>query len=320
MNLQAPLIGVPSLPVPEGGRGEWYRAADGARLRAALFPAKGKLRGSVVLSPGRTEPLDKYFEVIGELQGRGFVVLTHDWRGQGLSDRFIDGDRLKGHAAGADLFLSDYRTLLDHYQDQLPKPWFQVAHSMGGCLALLALVKGETRFAGSALSAPMLGVVTNDFGYVFARALTWASAHLGLSKRYLFGDKQDPMAVTFEKDKIAHDRVRWDRFREQMRACPDIQLGNLTWGWLDFAMSAGAYLRTSHDTTRMMTPVLIVAAGDDDRVLTPDAQKVAQRLPDCRFIVIDNAWHEILMETDDIRALWWREFDAFVERSASAAS
>lgn len=316
MNLEAPLIGVPSLPVPEGGRGEWYRAPDGARLRAAIFQAKGEPRGSVVLSPGRTEPLDKYFEVISELQDRGFVVLTHDWRGQGLSDRFVD-DPLKGHAHGAQAFLDDYKALLDAYEAQLPKPWLQVAHSMGGCLALLVLVKGrETRFAGSALSAPMLGVVTNDIGYVFARTLTWASAHLGLSKRYIFGDKQDPMVVTFEKDRIAHDRARWDRFREQMRACPGLQLGNLTWGWLDFAMSAGAYLRNSSDTTQMQTPVLIVAAGDDDRVLTADAMKVADRLPDCRFHVIDGSWHEILMETDDIRAIWWREFDAFARRHA----
>jgi lysophospholipase len=319
MNLEAPLIGVSSLPVPEGGRGEWYRAADGARLRAALFPAKGKVRGSVVLSPGRTEPLDKYFEVVGELQDRGFVVLTHDWRGQGLSDRFLADDRLKGHATGAQLFLDDYTALLDAYQDRLPKPWIQVAHSMGGCLALLALVKGETRFAGSALSAPMLGVVSNDAGYVFARALTWSCAHLGLGSRYIFGDRQDPMAVTFEKDRIAHDRRRWERFREQMRACPDLQLGNLTWGWLDFAMSAGAYLRKSRDTARMTTPVLIVAAVDDDRVLTADARKVAERLPDCRLVVIDNAWHEILMETDDIRAQWWAEFDAFAGRHVAGA-
>ena len=317
MNLEAPLIGIPEHPVPEGGRGEWYTADDGARLRAAIFPATGRVkRGSVVLSPGRTEPLDKYFEVIGELQNRGFVVLAHDWRGQGLSHRWLK-DRVKGHAEGAQRFLDDYRALLDRFEPRLPKPWFQVAHSMGGCLALLALIKGEQdRFAGSALSAPMLGVVTNDWGYVFARALTWACAHLGLKTRYLFGDAHDVMSVTFEKDKIAHDRRRWDRFRKQLNACPDLIIGNLTWGWLDFAMSAGAYIRRSADTTMMTTPVLIVAAGDDDRVITADARMVADRLPHCRYVEIEGSWHEILMETDDIRARWWAEFDAFVDDNA----
>ena len=38
--------------------------------------------GKVVLSGGRTEPIEKYFEVIEDLTGRGFVVLAHDWRGR----------------------------------------------------------------------------------------------------------------------------------------------------------------------------------------------------------------------------------------------
>lgn len=311
MTTSAPLIGIPEAPVPDGGVGEWYLGADGARLRAALFPAKGLARGSVVLSPGRTEPLDKYFEVIGELQDRGFAVLTHDWRGQGLSARFLP-DRIRGHAEGSGPFLDDYRRLLDHFEPRLPKPWIQVAHSMGGCLALLALAKGETRFVGSALSAPMLGIVTNDFGYAFARALTFGASHLGLATRYLFGDASDPLAISFEKDRIAHDRARWDRFRAQLAACPDLVIGNLTWGWLDFAFSAGAFLRRSSATTRIKTPVLMVASGDDDRVLTADSRKVARRLPNCRYVEIPESWHEILMETDDIRAIWWREFDAFV--------
>ena len=110
----------------------------------------------MVVSPGRTEPLDKYFEVIGELQARGFVVLAHDWRGQGLSARMLP-DPLKGHAEGSGPFLSDYRLLLDHFEDRLPRPWIQLGHSMGGCLSLLALARGETRFSACALSAPMLG-------------------------------------------------------------------------------------------------------------------------------------------------------------------
>lgn len=323
MNASAPLIGIAELPVPEGGVGEWYAGSDGAQLRAALFPAKGpakgKARGSVILSPGRTEPLDKYFEVISELQARGFVVLTHDWRGQGLSKRFLS-DRIRGHAQGSKPFLTDYRRLLDHFEPRLPKPWIQMAHSMGGCLAMLALVKGERRFAGSALSAPMFGIVTNDFGYAFARSLAWAAAHLGLSKRYLFGDASDPMAVSFEKDRIAHDRGRWERFRKQLLACPDLIIGNLTWGWLDFAFAASAFIRSSAATTQVAIPVLIVASGDDDRVLTADTRKVAARLPDCRYVEIAESWHEILMETDDIRAIWWREFDAFAEPIAPSGA
>src|SRR5512143_3845690 len=93
----APFLATPAAPAPAGGEAEWCRGAGGARLRAALFAPPGRARGSIVLSPGRGEPIEKYGEFIGECLARGFVVLAHDWRGQGLSARELP-DRLKGHA------------------------------------------------------------------------------------------------------------------------------------------------------------------------------------------------------------------------------
>ena len=83
----APLMSVPGAAAPSGGVGEWYRGAGGLRLRAALWAPPSPSRGTVVLSPGRTEPIEKYYEVIADFLERGFVVLAHDWRGQGLSAR-----------------------------------------------------------------------------------------------------------------------------------------------------------------------------------------------------------------------------------------
>ena len=61
----APLVSIPEAPAPDG-RAEWFEGARGAKLRAGLFPAPNP-RGSVVLSTGRTEPIEKYYEVIREL-------------------------------------------------------------------------------------------------------------------------------------------------------------------------------------------------------------------------------------------------------------
>src|SRR5579872_7265056 len=72
--------------------------AVGATLRAARFdPAPDvPARGTCVLLNGQTEFIEKYFEVIDELRGRGFCVVTFDWRGQGGSDRLLP-DRRKSH-------------------------------------------------------------------------------------------------------------------------------------------------------------------------------------------------------------------------------
>ncbi|MFO0436916.1 MAG: alpha/beta hydrolase, partial [Phenylobacterium sp.] len=111
MTQPAPLTALPDAPIPPGGGAEWFEGDGGARLRAALFRPEGRPRGSVILSTGRTEAIEKYFEVVCDLQQRGFVVLVNEWRGQGLSHRDLP-DRRKGHARGLEPFLADYRALL----------------------------------------------------------------------------------------------------------------------------------------------------------------------------------------------------------------
>ena len=63
-------------------------ATDGTRLRIGHWPAASASR-RVILCHGRTEFLEKYREVIGELNNRGCDVWSMDWRGQGLSDRML---------------------------------------------------------------------------------------------------------------------------------------------------------------------------------------------------------------------------------------
>jgi lysophospholipase len=268
----------------------------------------------VVLSPGRTEPIEKYFEVVEDLLNRGFAVLTHDWRGQGLSARALP-DRLKGHARGYKPFLADYRALLDTFEARLPKPWIAMGHSMGGCLTLLALAKGERRFAACVLSAPMLGINTGAVPPWATAALSWTLSRVGFAGQYV-NSAYDPLTQTFEADKLTHDRARHDRYRAQLLADPKIALGGVTWGWLDFAVSACAWLTRRGSVEALDIPVTIVAAELDDRVLNPALKTIAERLPRGRYVEVAGAFHEILIETDPRRAVFWKAFDETVEAVA----
>jgi len=312
MGEAASLVSIPEAPVPDHGKAEWFSGADGATLRAALFEPQGTPRGSVMVSPGRSEPIEKYFEVVQDLLDRGFVVLVHDWRGQGLSHRALP-DRLRGHAVGFKPFLGDHRALLTTFEPRLPKPWIAVGHSMGGCLALLALATGETRFSAAVLSAPMLGLNTAGVPPWVAAPLSWTLSRVGLAGEYVQGGRYDPLAQTFVGDALTHDEARYDRYQAQLRADPRIALGGMTWGWADFAISACAWLRGAGRLEKIAIPVTIVAAELDTRVLNADQQRAAARIPNGRYVEVAGSFHEILIETDPRRAIFWQAFDETVD-------
>lgn len=54
---------------------QYISTHDGTRLRTGVFEATPS-RGVCVLLGGQTEFIEKYVEVIGELQSRGFTVAT----------------------------------------------------------------------------------------------------------------------------------------------------------------------------------------------------------------------------------------------------
>lgn len=318
MSQAAPLLGPPEAEFPAGTEAVWYRGAGGRQLRAAFSPAP-KPVGSVVLSPGRTEHIEKYVEVVHDLVGRGFNVLVHDWRGQGLSDR-LNADRLRGHAAGFDDFVIDFKALVDLFEDRLPHPRIALSHSMGGCLTLLAFARGEqARFDALIVTAPMWGIQTAGQPYWLARGLAGLMTGLGLGGNYILGGASDPFTGTMESDKLTHDQARHDRTHAQLNANRDLALGNVTWGWLDSAMRGIEWLTRSDAVAKIKTPVVVIAAGADRLVDNGALAAVTARLPRGGYLEIPGAFHEILMETDVLRAPFWLEFDALAASLAPAA-
>ena len=310
MNEPAPLIAVPEAPVPPGGGAEWYAGADGARLRAALFTPATGVRGSVILSPGRTEPIEKYFEVVGEFLARGFVVLVHDWRGQGLSARAF-ADRMPGHARGWRPFLSDYTRMIAAFEARLPKPWIGVGHSMGGGLTTLALAEGEDRFAAVVLCAPMLGLNLGTRKPFEVGLLATIMSFIGKAGAYA-APPVDPLDETFQGNILTHDKARYERYHALLRAEPDLKISGPTYGWVLFALTLVARVKASRRIDTLAIPLVIVAAGEE-RLCKNDASKaVADRAPKGAFILVPGAYHEILMETDDKRAVFWDAFDGVV--------
>ncbi len=312
----APLLDLPQAPAPKGAEPEWVYGADGARLRAVLFPATtASPRGSVVVSPGRTEPLEKYFEVIEELRARGFAVLAHDWRGQGRSQRLLD-DPEKGHARGWRPYMSDFDILLSSFEARLPKPWIALGHSMGGGLTALALSEGEARFAGAALSAPMLGLRLGGRPAGLVRMVAWFMTFIGRADDYVYPAAKRQAEIASGGALLTHDQARWDRYAAQLAAEPALFLGGVTWGWLAFALALTNRIEKLKGVERIAIPVVTVAAQRDYLCANKPQRVLVARLKRGRYVEAPGAFHEILMEQDDCRKVFWDAFDALAAEVA----
>jgi lysophospholipase len=305
------LVDIPQAPIPPGGVVEEFQGAGGVPLRAAYFAPPGEAAGSVILSPGRTEPIEKYFEVVGELLQRGLAVVVHDWRGQGLSHRLAADYR--GHGDDWRCYVRDHQLLLSAFEDRLPRPRIALTHSMGGCFVALALPE-EPRIDGALFTAPMFGIALGRLPVWAAKAVTWLFCRLGRRGAYIWAGSADPLRSPFDNNVLTHDRARWQRHRAQLLACPGLKVGGVTWGWLDNALKAVAQAARPGVAAAISIHLVVLAAEDDRLVVNAAARAFAEAAPQGRYAEAPGARHEIMMETDAIRAVFWDEFDRLAAR------
>lgn len=307
---QTAFVNLKGNPAPEGAAVVWFKGEGGRELRACAAPAlsAAKPRGTVIVCPGRTEFIEKYFEVGRELQKMGFAVLILDWPGQGLSDRLLD-DSKKGHIDRFETFMAALANGLEELKDRLPKPHVALAHSMGGAIALAAIAQDLVKVEAAAFCAPMWGLKSKFFGMSY---LVWAMRATGRSGDYAI---QPGPPERFETNIVTHDKRRWELQRDLVDAAPDLEVGPVTWGWLGASLDILATFTKPKALARVTIPVFVASAAEEKLVDNASHAEICRRLKDCEHVTVEGAMHEILMETDDRRAEFWSGFQRLLKRA-----
>lgn len=316
----APLIQIPENPCPHGAEPEWLALPDGSKLRMVTWlpEAAGlsRCRGSVFLFGGRTEFAEKYFEVIGELLSRDFAVTTLDWRGQGLSDHMLP-DWRKGHIDNFDRFLSDLSHFIEVVGPRMPKPWYGLAHSMGGNILLRATHDHPEWFSGVVLTAPMLGIrLGSPMMQRLLRGVAAGACMLGLGGAYLPGGTGAAADETpFIENIVTNSEPRYEIHQALVRAEPKLGLGAPTFGWVHAGFRSMDMTQSETYLGAIETPVLIFEAMEE-KLVDNDALEHAARFLRAGVIEsVEEARHEILMELDAARIAFWSVFDNFIIKS-----
>ena len=306
------LVVTPDNPAPPGAILSSARAIDGAPLRAARWVPMTATRGTVAILGGRTEFIEKYYEVVGELLGRGFAVAAIDWRGQGGSTRQLRNPR-KGHIDDFSLYERDLSALVDDVLGpSCPQPWFGLAHSMGGAIMLGVAHAQRCPFERLVLTSPMIALAGRRNPWLI-RFTAEALDTLGLGGAFVPGGGSKPAStLPFLGNVLTSDPMRYARAANVIAAAPELGLGWPTIGWLHAAIRAMREFEDPDFAREITTPILIVAAGADRVVDARAAEHFAARLRNGRLIVVDGARHEILIERDVYRDLFWAAFDQFI--------
>ena len=317
------LVALAKNPVPSGATTGYFECPGRLKLRFARWEAtRGPQRGTVCLFQGRGECIEKYFEVVADLRRRGFGVATMDWRGQGGSSRVLSNPK-KGYVRS----FAEYDQDLAQFMKAvvLPNcagPYIAVAHSMGGHILLRHATQPRSWFSRMVLSAPMIAIHPSRVGAPqgVARAYAETACALGFGSTYVWKGSDRPIELgPFEGNALTSDRERYQRNQLVLQASPALGLGSPTVAWLRAAYRSMARLRSPNYPLSVEVPLLLFAAGMDSIVSTHAIEEFALRLKVGTHVLIPQARHEILQETDEIRQRFWAAFDAYLGADASAA-
>jgi alpha-beta hydrolase superfamily lysophospholipase len=213
--------------------------ADGQRLQLRDWP-RTKARGAVLIVHGLGEHSGRYQRLAQWFNVRGYSVRGYDQRGHGLSP----GPR--GALMHPDDLLEDLATVYTDYANAQATEPLLLGHSMGGLVAVRAMLDQRITPPALVLSSPALR----------SREPAWLRRLVG---RLAAVTPNLPMRSGLKADKLSHD--------------PNLAaayLGDpLCMGWItpllaDFIFRAGD--SAIADAARLAVPTLLLVAGQDELV------------------------------------------------------
>ncbi len=280
---------------PEGARAWWVTSADGTRLRMGVWPAETP-KSTILLFPGRTEYIEKYGRVAGDLVAEGYTVVAFDWRGQGLADR-PQHRRDMGHVTS----FGEYRQDVEAFRQalemlDLPGPYHLIAHSMGGAIGLRAL-HDALPVKAAAFSGPMWGIQMTPFMKSIAGIV------LGLAGPFGFGTTFAPTTgpwqpMEFDVNPLTSDRDQFDYMSGQVAAHPELALGGPSVLWVKAALEETSALI---NLPAPDIPTVTLVGTRESIVEVPAIETRMASWPNGRLIVLEGGLHEVLMETPAMR-------------------
>lgn len=300
-----------------------YTSLEGksGHLRVGYAAPMFQPRGVVVILPGLSEFIEKYFETTRDLLAQNYAVVVLDWGGQGCSPRAFPHAPQRRHVKSLEPDADDVTQLLrSNLVASFGAPVHVLAHSMGGLVYLTAATRANPLPVSSAvITAPLLGLP--QFAGLSGVVLrpTLALLKLLAPTAYIpgghdwHGREREPAGTGIYSTDPARDSLQ----NKWLAANPCLQTGSPTNAWVAAALAAAQRLEDP-DVMRQLTVPTLVLLADNEKVVDNRASQILLRdNPMVKMETIAGAKHEILMERDSMRQAALNALFTWIDRAAT---
>jgi alpha-beta hydrolase superfamily lysophospholipase len=269
------------------GRLDWQTLADGRRLCLHDWPRTGAETG-VLLVHGLGEHAGRYGALAAWFNARGYAVRGYDQRGHGRSP----GRR--GALPRPLALLDDLAEVHAHFAATLAAPPLLLGHSMGGLVALRAVLDGYVTPPALVLSSPALRTWASPWEQALARRLAPVLPNLPLRSGLPF------QALSHEPAVVAAYR------RDPLRS-----------GWITPRLAQFIFESGPHCIARaaqLAVPTLLLVAGADRLVDADGSRAFAAAAPSGALTtrVFEALFHELFNEAEPGRTEVLAQLDGWL--------
>lgn len=288
-----------------------FKGVDNIAINFASFQCKDNKK-CLIIVPGRAESYLKYQELAYHFFNEGYDLFIIDHRGQGTSERLLS-NKHKGHVNSFQDYADDLNTFITRIviPQCLPntKPYL-LAHSMGCAISCLALASTSHLIQAAVLSSPMLAINTGKLPPWLARLLVNIISiveYFSKNKGNYFPGQKNHYFKTFDKNKLTHSKIRFERFNNLYQQQSQLRLGGVTTCWLKEALAVEAKITAL--LAQITTPIQVLQAESDSIVDNQAQLRFCRQLhrlqhqscPQAAPVIINNAFHELFFEQDSYR-------------------
>jgi alpha-beta hydrolase superfamily lysophospholipase len=248
---------------------------------------------AVLLVHGLGEHAGRYGRLAAWLNARGYAVRSYDQRGHGRTP----GQR--GALSGPLALLEDLARVYAHFAATQATPPLLLGHSMGGLVALRAVLDGHVTPPALVLSSPALRTWVPAWEQALARRLSPVLPNLPLRSGLPF-------------DALSHDASVVAAYRHD-----PLRSGWITPRLARFLFESGPHCIAR--AARLAVPTLLLVAGAD-RLVDADGSRAfaAAAQPGGKLTtrVFDGLFHELFNEAEPLRSAVLGELEAWLVQQA----